>query len=189
MRFPLDMRAFKDLIHDWISDVVRDEGIKVVWREQDAPQPPLPYVGLKIISGPIPLSQSWGQLEEVDLTRAGKEIEMSTYVQSELTVSCQAYVDRKFAVETEIDALAILAACRASLSLESTKQKLFQSRIGFVRSEPLLDLSVLEETSTPSRANIDLVFGAMLTYTEYVTYIQKVEIKSPQFGIDDIVEV
>lgn len=189
MRLPLDQRAFKDLIHDWISDVVRDYNVRVVWREQDAPQPELPYIGLKIIAGPTGVSEAWGQLETVELTRAGKEIETTTYVQAEISVSCQAYVARKEATESEIDALAVVSACRASLSLESVRQKLASAKVGFLRSEPLTDLSVLEETSTVSRANMDFVFGVMLTYSEFVTYIQRVELKSPEFGIDDIVEV
>lgn len=188
MKFPLDWRFFKDTIHDWISEVVRDGGIQVVWREQNAPQPSLPFIGLKIIAGPTELSQSWGQLTDVDLTRAGKEIEMSTYVPAHITVSCQAFVAREYAVEEEIDAQSILAACRASLSLESVKESFASKRISFVRAEPIADLSALEETSITSIANLDIVFGLTLTVAEYVTYIQKVQVVSPQFGIDDIIE-
>lgn len=187
MRPPISLFDFKNAIHDRISEALRGYRVRVVWREQDAPQPELPFVALKIISGPVLLSQFWGTVQNDDLTRAGKEVELANYSPGHFTISCEAFVSRKSSVATDFDALAVLSVCRAAMSRESTILFFDTRGIGFVRAEPPNDLSALEETSFTSRANLDLVFSVTLEDSDFVTYIQKVELESDELGVDMVV--
>jgi hypothetical protein len=174
---PIDMRVVKDAIHDWVSNALRTDSATVIWSDQDAPQPEYPFVTLKVISGPDPLSPHWGVVEETDTRRLHEEIERLSYIQCRMTVSCQAFTSRKLAMENEADAVALLNSARACLAKQSVRDTFELTNISVASCEAASDISDLEETTFVSRASMEVVFGIVLTVRDYVTYIESVELK------------
>ena len=179
---PIDLEAFENAVHAWFHDAI---GIAAIWQHVSTPQPPYPYGSLSITSGPIAASPSWEQRQSTDLNRAlGTEVEVEACVPCTFSVSCQVYVGQPASVSPNERAGAYLNAALARLQLPSVQAQLRAAGIAVLRAGPVQDLDQLIEDAWVSRANLDVTFGAALSLTEYVGFIEHVHAESTSLGID-----
>lgn len=178
--FPLSIEDFENAIHDWFST---QTGLFTVWANQGVPQPEYPFGLLKILSGPIADSPAWDHIMETDLTRPrGQEIEDTTTVPAQITVSCQALVELPDGRNPVRDARSYILRALGSLSQYTVQSALRLAGIAIVRAEPVLNLT--DEVEEISRANLDVVFRVTLLERDFVGYIEKVHAESTQLGVD-----
>lgn len=183
MTDPIDMQEFEDTVYTWFSAAT---GLTTIWKNQSKTQPVRPYATLRVIAGPVPLSPLWEDRSDYDVGRpAGAEIEMTTCVPSRITVSCQVMSGSQLPNE---NARFYMLKAMAALSRESVQAVFREKEIAIEQNEAPQDIPELVGAEFDSRSQMDVIFGAPLNETEYDTYIEKVGLKSPELGIDVIIE-
>ena len=184
---PIDVEAFQNAIHAWLSTVT---GLETIWREQSAPQPKYPYGALLVISGPEALAPQFEQRRDTDLNRdEGEEVRLTECVPCRFTVSCQAYVGMPEANNPQGNALHYMNKARGSLALESVRAEIWAAGIAIERPGPVQNIGEVIEDAFVSRANMDVAFAASLSIEEYTGYIAKVELESGGLELDFDVEL
>ncbi|MCP4567020.1 MAG: hypothetical protein GY841_05505 [FCB group bacterium] len=181
---PIDMEAFQDTVHQWFNTAT---DIETVWADQSAPQPKYPFARLKISSGPLAQTPSWSLFEETNLSRAaGTEVEQTVWVPCQFVVSIQVLVGLQDGRNPAFDALSYMQRAEAALALPSYLALFHASNMSVIRAEQTQNLTELISGSQVSRQAMDVVFGALLSATEYAGYIKTAEIQSSGFdpGID-----
>lgn len=185
-RRAIDLEAFQDAVQKWMTDAL---SIPVVWRDQSAPQPELPFASLLIINGPETYAP---QLEERVRYNSGApegtEIEQTVTGPCRLVVSCQVYVGVPDSRSPNLNATSLLASAKASLSLPSVLAEFSAANIAFATATPILNLDAIASDAFESRANMDVTFLATLELVEETGYIDKVELKSDELGVDVIID-
>ena len=179
---PIDMEVFQDAIHTWFSESM---DIQVIWRNQNAPRPDYPYGSLLITSGPIPISPFAEERQSYDAARSlGKEIELDELIACQFMISCQVYVAGDEGRDPKENASALINKALISLSLRSKLAALWVKKIAFIRTGGIQNIPEEVGNERQSRANMDVTFTATLSVAEYIGYIEKVEAKSVNLGID-----
>jgi len=183
---PIDLKVFRDTVQAWFANAT---GLQTIWRDQSAMQPEYPFASLLIINGPDPVAPQWEERLSFDSGRPqGEEYQIDVGVPCMFTVSCQAYVGMPAARAANLNAVAYVARAQSALSLPSVLAAFREKNIAVVRPEAVLNLDELVGDAYVSRANMDVVFGASLSLSEYTGYIDKAELKSAQLGIDILVD-
>jgi hypothetical protein len=176
------MEAFQNAIQAWFADVT---GLLTIWRNQSAPQPEYPFASLMIISGPEPSAPQWEQRFDTDLDRpGGGEVRISVCVPCRFTVSCQAFIEMPDARNPNQNATVYMNRAQSSLSLPSVLAAFHAAGISVERPGIVQNLDAIIEDSFVSRAAMDIVLGASLNLEEFTGYVDKVKMKSENFGID-----
>lgn len=179
---PINMEVFENAIHAWLSSSIDGE---VVWAEQSAPRPEYPYGSLKITAGPTRYSQMWEKRTNTDLSRPdGSEVQFEVGVPCRFDVSCQVFVKRPDNRHPEAHAHNLLTRATAHLGLSSVADELNKDGISTIRVDSILNPGALISDAHVSRAAANVVFGAVLSLSEYTGYIATVDIRSSQLGID-----
>jgi hypothetical protein len=182
---PINMETFEDAVHNWFWTAT---GLQTIWRRQSGPQPGYPFASLMLASPPNPAAPGWEERYSTDLGRApGEEVEVEVVVPCQITVSCQAYVGRPDASNPNENAIYYMNKAQSALMLPSIQSALREKNIAVVRPGPVQNLGLLVEDAFESRANMDVVFGASLSLSDFVGFIERVQVVSPSFGIDEII--
>ena len=179
---PIDMEAFEDAIWSWFSTSLEAE---VLWENQSGPRTDYPYGSLKITAGPVKNSQMWERRTSTDLARPnGSEIQFENCVPCWFDVSCQVYVKTPDSRHPEASALTLLTRATARLGLQSVADLLNESSITTIRVDGILNPGSLISDAYVSRTSVNVVFGTVLSLSEYTGYIATVDIESTKLGID-----
>lgn len=183
---PINMETFQNAIHTWCSTATN---IQTIWADQSAPVPDYPYAALNIISGPLPVSPLYELRHTFDASRAGQEIEFNACVPCTFTIEAQFYVTLEDSRNPNYSSLQYAMKAQSALALPSYKAALIAAEISVVDKGTVTNLDEVINDAYVSRAAFDTTFGASLNVTEYETYIESVELKSTNLGIDTIVSL
>jgi hypothetical protein len=178
----MDMAQFEDAVHDWFAEAT---GLETVWRQQSAPQPELPFASIKVIAGPVRTGTPIvTETALPDPQPAGKEIEIKGIFPCSVTVSFQVFVGMPDARNPGYNARTYAVLAMTSLEMPEVRAVLWSKGISVLNVGAIQNLDVLVEAEHESRANIDVMFGIVLTREEFVGYIKTVHIESTSLGID-----
>lgn len=163
----ITVAQFKTAVWKFISSqsVSLVPNSQVVWTEQGAPRPKLPYIGLKVIAGP----RSYG---EDDMRQSSPGV-YSIEGQRALTVSVQV-----FGSNAEEISAAIVAAMSKPTALES----LAASFVSILSNTAPQNLSAALETKFENRVQFDIVFGCVMAVTDNVGFIEQTGILNHSSG-------
>ncbi len=180
---PINMETFENAVHEWFST---NTGLMTIWRQGSAPQPERPYGSLLRIAGPVAVSPHWEIRNSTDLTRAaGREVAQEACVLCRITISCQAHIAQPDGSDPNQNAEFYINKAQSSLSLPSVGAVFRAANMSVLQPGEVQNLNQIVEDSFESRANIDVIFGASLSLTEYIGYIKTVQVESTEFGIDE----
>lgn len=159
--------ALKLAVHGWMASQVPSTipADRVVWMEQGAPRPKLPYVGLKFIAGP----RTYGD-DDMRQTSPGV---YSIEGQRAFTVSVNI-----FGKEAE----AISSLITNAMSKPSSLESLAASKIALLTSTTPQNVSVPLETSFENRIQFDIDFGCVMAATDDVGFIEHTGILNTMSG-------
>jgi len=179
---PIDLEVFQDAVHEWFAAAT---GIETIWRQQDAPQPELPFATLLIISGPLPVSPFWAESMTTDLNRPqGQEIEIDHCVPCKISVSCQVFVGMPDGRNPHYDAASYLRRAQAALEFLEVRELFSGFTISVARTGAMQNISAYLDEFLESRANMDVEFNALLSVKELIGYIKTVQVEAPLLGVD-----
>jgi hypothetical protein len=149
------------------------EGESVLWVNQGAPQPDLPYATLKL----SPARKTKNSIDAIvtsqDLTQTGQEMAETVTGQREVTLTVDVLSD---VVTGDGTAMEFLENALTGLSLPSQRATLRLAGLSVVDWENPLDLSALVATAYQSRASADVRFYLVDTVTERTGYIETAEV-------------
>lgn len=129
---------------------------QVIWLEQGVPRPKLPYVGLKVISGP----RAYG---EDDMRQSSPGV-YSIEGQRAFTVSVNI-----FAANAE----EISGVLTSAMSKPSALEALAASFVALLDNTPPQNVSVALETKFENRIQFDITFGCVMATTDNVGFIEQ----------------
>lgn len=115
---------------------------------------------------------------------AGHEVGIEVSGMREITVSCQAYVERPDSLDPTKHALHLMSVAQSSLGLPATLAALSAAGLAVVDEGDVTDISEVIGEAFASRANMDVRFGLASNVEERTGYIDQTEISSssPGFG-------
>lgn len=176
----VDIEAIQDAIQDWFSTATE---LETIWDDQDQPQPPYPYAGLDIISGPRRIGGRDDKINTTDLAKVGEEVEICHIGDRHLVVSCQIHVGPKKDQSgtfqepaPNCNARALMASADAQLELERTKTLFRNATLAFVRSQDPISLDLPIAGQIVSRVQMDVEFATKSRVVERETFIEDVGI-------------
>ena len=184
---PIDWVTIDKALFDWVNDLLTFGG-RVIWEDQNLPQPNYPYATLKRASmirvGGVPEVRTTTDLGQP----LGEEIEVLATAPEEFTLTVQTYVDLAAgANNSNTDAFKFASKVRASLGLPSIDAALGVAGISVVEDLPVLDTTVVVNAEWESRATFDVRMRTASQMSESTGYIDKAEIASPDLGIDPFI--
>jgi len=153
----LDITIIQDAFYTW---AVAQTSQTVIWLFPNAPRPALPYISLQINSL---ITIHVDQILSPDNAGASDIVG-----NREFTLNCQAYGDT---------AMGILETLKSSLEKPSVYLALQNSKIVFVDSFGIQDLTELLDSRYESRASMDLLFRTEQVITDEVGVIEHVAIE------------
>lgn len=163
----LTVAQFKTAVWGFISSQVVSlvPNGQVIWMEQGAPRPKLPYVGLKIIAGP----RAYGD-DDMRQTSPGV---YSIEGQRALTVSVNIFGENS----EEIAALITNA-----MSKPSALESLSAESVAILTNTAPQNVSVPLETKFENRIQFDIDFGCVMATTDDVGFIEQTGILNTTSG-------
>ena len=192
---PVDWAAIDCALYDWLNDLLELED-RIVWENLDEVQPDYPYLSLlrdpAVNVGGIP-EQRYRNLDAngnpTEVSANVDELEELAYevLNFTLTISCHVGKDAGRNDPT-CNAMALLGKAKASLGLQSTIDRLCAAGISIVRSEGVVDSSLVVNSNFISRATLDVIFQTASVITDRVDYFDKAQLVSGGFGVDTIVD-
>lgn len=187
---PIDWTTVEGSLFDWITDKLGLTDDRVIWQDQNVPQPAYPYISLK--------RSGWLKEGGVDETRTstdltqdpGKEIELLTTGPREFTLNIQAHLDEAAgSIDPGCDAVFLLSKLQASLGQLSVTEALFRdANIAVIEELTIEDISLVINGLYLNRASMDVRFRTTSQITERTGFMDKVELKSTDLGIDTTVD-
>lgn len=148
----------KKTIYNWIDKEMKGQVSKVIWRDQGAPRPPRPYVGLKIISGPT--------ITGDDDQRESSPGIYTVVGQREMTVEIAVYGE---------NSLDLCHKLEQSLQRGSVLDTFAASEVSVLRGTSTVNLTIpLDAQTFESRAQFEVVFGFVTGSTDEQGYIEDV---------------
>lgn len=175
---PVDWTIIDEGLYDWLVGLL---DISVIWENQNVPQPDYPYLSLE--RGPI---KKLGGVPEKRFRTVGVDKELEATSMIEFTLGIHAHVDAGAGANDPMcNGPALLEKVRASLGLESVIRNL-QDNLGLavVEDMPVFDASIVVNDEWISRAFFEVRLRTRTVMTETVTAYDKVQLKSPQLGVD-----
>jgi len=182
---PFDWATVDSRLYDWVTRVL--PGVEAIWADQNIPQPSYPYVHMKRAA----LVRPGGKDEirtSTDLGQSpGEEIEILATDQAEFTFNATANVDDSSgACDPAKNAMALLGKLQASLGLPTVQASLRAAKLAVIEPMGINDISLELNGQILNRASWDVRFRLVSEMTERTGYIEKVEVKAPALGIDQI---
>lgn len=164
--------TLENALRTWVKTGSGFADDKVIWADQDAPQPSGNYITLRIGDvSPV------GPDELRTYTHAdadpGEEIELQAIGMREFVVSVQA-----FGTPTSGDGTAreTLLNVLGALRLPSVRNALVAADLTPYQAGPVQNLSTLVQTKFESRAALEVWFYTSSAISEFTGYIESVEI-------------
>lgn len=167
--------TIQDTIQDFVVTAINDStnypGAKVIWLEPNIRRPSLPYVGLKIISGP----RKTGPAE---IRHTGTQDQFRRPFRKQITLSVTVYAGDQW--------LNVIQTIMDALELEAGLQVLRAGGIAVHGSSDPIDLSELLNDSFEGRGTVDLFLAYNQDIIEETGQIEKVtftgEVNSLEIG-------
>lgn len=175
---PIDWDFIEKKLIEWVVLILPQLIDKVIYADQDIPQPGYPYASLKRIAGPTREGGVDEQRTVTDLAQdQGQEIQIQTIGPREFTLNIQIHHKRPAAGPSR-DAVAMAGRLEASLDQLRSREILTAGGLSVIESLPVLDISALENATWISRASLDVRFRTTSVMTERTGYIDKVQFTS-----------
>jgi len=175
-----------ETVEDAIASVVRAEtGIVVLWKDQGAPRPPLPYVALRHDGGSSASALTERMVSDNPDGQPGDPSAVPPSVGTELLLTEIEQVDFRLEVETfsppeavgAAHAVAIARGLRNALAKESVRNALEAAGVVVAdRSGPVQNLTGLVETDFEGRALFEVGLRAAFCVADTSTYIETAQI-------------
>ncbi len=183
---PIDWVTTDGTLQNWIVDKLDFDVTRVIWADQNLAQPPYPYISMR--RGPIVEGGGFDETRtSTDLTQSsGEEIEILTTSPREFTLNLQAHVDEaNGANDANCNAVKFLTKLQSSLDQISVHSALEQAGLAVIERLGVNDISLVLNGQFINRASFDIRFRTTSVMTERTGFIEKVEVKSPAFGVDE----
>jgi hypothetical protein len=179
MTEPINWTVVDDALHAWIVSELSITAARVIWANQNLPQPAYPYVAL-LRSGTAEVGTLDETVTSTDLTQpAGEEIELLTTGPREFTLKVTAHVDvGTGAYNSDSQATALLTLAQSSLGKRSVLDALSVAGIAIIERLPVLDTSVVVNGEWNSQAAFDVRMRVTSEMTEQIGYINKTRLSS-----------
>lgn len=179
MTEPVNWTTIDDALHAWIVSALSITAARVIWANQNLPQPAYPYVTLQH-PGLVEVGTLDETISSTDLTAdPGEEIELLTTGPREFTLTVTAHVDvGTDAYNSDAQATALLSLAQSSLGQRSVLDALSVAGIAIIERLPVLDTSVVVNGEWNSQATMDVRMRVTSEMTEQIGYIDKVKLTS-----------
>ncbi len=175
---PIDWEDVENALLRWFTDST--DLSRVIWGNQDAPQPPYPYGVITVIAGPT-------KIGGVDETRQealadplpaipALPIELLKEGPREITLSCQINVGPPDDQNPGDHSRSRMTAAQAALGLPSFIQPLREAGLAVIQELPIGDFSIQIADLWVSRSQMDVRFGLTSSVREKSATIETVEI-------------
>ena len=194
---PVDWRQIDDACYDWLNDLLEMDD-RIIWENQKVAQPCYPYISLMrnsendegIDEDRQRTLDSDDQIVGVDPTAGDPVInEAITYQPVTFTLSIRAQVDEKSGGnDPGGNAMFILSKAKRSLGQRSTIDRLWAAGISIVRPLAVTDSSVVINSVWVNQATLDVLLRTASVITERLGFIDRVELKSVELGVDLLVD-
>lgn len=166
----------QDALFDWANNVLSVRKAKdingnvldvnVFWREQGAPTPKRPSVGLKILSGPDRV----GSFDNVCDAGDGENVIVGGH--RVMTISVQTYgcsdISNPFSYQAAVD-------LHASLTRPTVLEGLRANGISIHDIGVVQDISFVEETEYEERASLEIRIGVASNVEDQPSFIEEVK--------------
>jgi len=171
---PVDWSVVEGAVYDWITAEL-PEGTGFVWENQNAPQPPYPYVSA-LVSSIVPEGGRKERRTQYDATKpAGEELDLVTFGTFTFTLTLSAHVDADAgAYDPLCNAQAIATRLQWSLSKQSVCDTLSAANVAIVGELAQTDTSLVINEEWISRATLDVSLRGVAVVSESTTYIEQV---------------
>lgn len=172
MTHAADWVAVEDALHAEVVRLSGYAGDRVIWDNQGAPRPELPFITLRLDGFDDP---GWaGELTVTDATdpEPGADILLGRRVHLEGTLTITAFADPRTGAGS---ARAVLTRIRAGLNLDSTTENLDTSGVSIFGLGVVQDATVLVETEYESRAIMNARLRVSDGAEDLTTWIESVE--------------
>lgn len=168
----IDDKQLRKSLFDWASSYTPlddDDEVTVIWANQGAVRPPIPYVLLNIIAGPI---KNGGQ-DDIETLESG-DTRVSGY--REITLSINYFGP---------NAVGKLSVLQTSVEFPQVTEYFRSKDIAYISDSGVKDLNTVMETRFENRAQIDFRFRVLSealaseivgTATDIITAIETVEL-------------
>lgn len=169
---PVDWKVIEDAFYDWITGEI---AVGFIWENQNAPQPPYPYVS-GLITSIVPEGGVKEQRHQFDAAAAaGEEITIATCGTFTFTLTLQAHVDADSgAYDPRVNAQALATRLQWSLQKGATALIFSTANLAVIAELAQSDLSLVINEEWISRASLDISFRATAVVSETTTFIDKV---------------
>lgn len=192
---PVDWAAVDEAIYKWATGKL---GLEALWENQNATQPPYPYLSLlrenETDEGGIDELRVRTIADDETVMEPGsvktpKENEEIVYQPIQFRLSVRAHVDfDSGGNDPSCDAKQLLGKLKRTLRQSSTIQTFNDAGLSVVGAEAIPDVSLLINGEWISRAPLDVIFRTASVMTERVEFIDKVQLKSDDLGVDITVD-
>lgn len=194
---PVNWKVVDDAIYDWLNEQLgmRD---RIVWENLNEPSPDrYPYLSLlrsSIVSAGG-VEEIWRTIdldEEQTMDPGTQESVINEHIvrdQASFTLSISAYVDRDSDMHDPMrNAIALLSKAKMSLGLNTVRDTLSLAGLSIIDDLTVTDTSIVINGDFVSRATLDIIFGVESSMTERIGFLDKVEVISEDYGVDELVE-
>ena len=155
----IDLSVERKALVDWVRSVTGFDANHVLWADQDAPRPTLPYALLKILTF-VKVGMDENRLRDDD-------VEVDIVGQREMTISLNTL---------GVSAFENMAALQNSLCLDAVRELFNAANLAYASDTGPTDISQLLETVIEPRAQMDIVFHHAQVTTEDQGRIEEVEL-------------
>lgn len=165
----IDFATLKKALYNWVKT---ETDVTVIWMDQSEVRPPRPYVGLKLISGPLKLG--------TDDLRQDNPGEFSVQGLRQFTLSVNAF---------GADSLALLSGLQTSTDKPTVIETLAADGIGIVQAGQIQDLTTGLDNRFESRHQMDVtLYGKDIETDADVGTIEDVELTEQVQGTTIVID-
>lgn len=155
----IDLSVERKALVDWVRSITGFDANHVLWADQDAPRPSLPYALLKLlVFGKVGTDEN--RLRDDDLI-------VDIVGQRDITISLNTLGAQAFEN---------MAALQNSLCLDAVRQDFNVANLAYASDTGPTDISQLLETVIEPRAQMDIVFHHAQVTTEDQGRIEEVQL-------------
>ncbi len=187
---PIDWLSIECALHTWVTTTLGFDDERVIWEEQNITQPLFPYISMKKSA----LIEGGGGMDELrtstDLSRdLGEEIELLSTSPREFTLSLQAHVDEEQGANNpNSNSVKFLSKLQSSVDQVSVHSIFQEAGLAVIERLAVQDISIVLNGQYINRANFDMRLRTTSIMTEHTGFVDKVQLVSTEFGVDEIVD-
>lgn len=159
----IPVAAIKKALYNWLKEELKDTAVgpeKIVWLDQDAPRPSRPYVGMRVLAGPVQV----GDDEEREVSPGIVNVTGNRT----LTFTVSVYGS---------DSYEIACKLHSSTSKKTVQGALYSTGgLSVVERQDVQNVTTKLDTKNESRFEFDTVFGCVSSVHDEVGVIEDVEV-------------